>query len=191
MGRRQLRRRQGGLGRHRGVLERPGHPAQVPAAADDDRLRRARARAPAPPRLRGLHPQAGTGHGGPGPRLVRRHPRPGVRARRVRLRGRHRGAAPHRSDRRHAGRRPRRPGGAARVVRRDAQVAGLARPRRHGGRHAGLRGLQRLHHPGPGRSQGDRQHGRPGRRAVPGRDRRRLARRGLAHPRIPAHPDRG
>ena len=32
---------------------------------------------------------------------------------------------------------------------------------------------------------------RPGRGAVPGRDRRRLARRGLAHPRDAAHPHRG
>ena len=50
------------------LLERAGHPAQVPAAADDDRLRRPRARAPAPAGLRGLHPQAGPGHGGPAPR---------------------------------------------------------------------------------------------------------------------------
>src|SRR5580704_16907959 len=38
---------QTGLRRHRVVLERPGHPAEVRAAADDDRVRRARARAPA------------------------------------------------------------------------------------------------------------------------------------------------
>ena len=33
--------------RHRGLLQRRRHPAEVPAAADDDRLRRARARPPA------------------------------------------------------------------------------------------------------------------------------------------------
>ena len=59
------------------------------------------------------------------------------------------------------------------------------------GADARVRGLHGLHQPGPGRPQGDGQHGRPRRRAVPGRDRRRLARRGLAHPRDAAHPHRG
>ena len=77
------------------------------------------------------------------PRGLRRHPRPGVREGQLRLRGRHRGAAAHRGHRRHARRRAGRPGRAARVVRRHAQVAGLARPRRHGGRHAGLRRVHR------------------------------------------------
>ena len=40
---------------------------KLPAAADDDRLRRPRARAPPPAGLRGLHAPAGPGNGGPAP----------------------------------------------------------------------------------------------------------------------------
>ena len=50
-----------GLGRSRGVLERPGDPAQERPAPHDDRLRRPRARTAAPAGLRRVHPPSGCG----------------------------------------------------------------------------------------------------------------------------------
>ena len=49
------------------------------APADDDRLRRPRARPPPPAGQRGLHPQAHPGAGGGDPGHLRRHHRPGLR----------------------------------------------------------------------------------------------------------------
>ena len=130
-----LRRRQGGLGRHRDLLQRPGHPAQVPAPADDDRLRRPRARAPAAAGVRGLHAQAGPGHGGPAPGRLRPHHRLGVRAGQLRLRRRHCRAAAHRRHRRHARRGAGGPGRpAARGPTRCSGPRGRPTPRPWSGR---------------------------------------------------------
>ena len=169
-----------------------GHPAQVPAAADDDRLRRARARAPAPARLRGLHPQAGPGDGGQAPRWSATPSSTQVCERgSCDFVGRHRGAAAHHRDRRHARRRPRGPRRPAAVVRRHAQGA-RARPTPTPWTSAmnAFVGYTEYIHPVLADRRATGQHRRPRRRAVPRRDRRRLARRRLARPRDAAHPDR-
>ena len=120
------------------LLQRRRHPAQVPRPADDDRLRRTRARAAPAPGLRRLHAPAGPRDGGPRPGHLRRIIDQVCERGAVRLRGRHRRSAAPGGHRRHAGRGPDATGptccgGLTRCCARRGSLA-PGRPRRGGAR---------------------------------------------------------